>query len=197
MDDEELWARSWSFKDHGKSYEAVYRREHGPGFRWLHESFGTNWRMTEMQAVLGRVQLRKLTGSIERRRSNAARLIQGLSGLECLRIPAPPEHVYHAYYKFYAFLDNAQLRGDWTRDRIVAEVHARGVPCFSGSCGEIYLEKAFDGHPSRPAQRLVNARELGESSLMFPVHPTLSRLHMDRTVSVVRDVLRAATTRNR
>ena len=57
---DELWNTMWSLKDHGKSYDAVYHREHAPGFRWLHESFGTNWRLTEIQSAIGRLQLRKL-----------------------------------------------------------------------------------------------------------------------------------------
>lgn len=196
-DDEEMWSRAWSFKDHGKSYDAVYRREHGPGFRWLHESFGTNWRLTEMQAVLGRLQLEKLAQSVERRRRNAVGLHAGLADLPGLRIPVPPTHLYHSYYKFYAFLQLEQLAGGWSRDRVIAEVNARGVPCFSGSCSEVYLEKAFAGHPSRPAARLPNAQELGDSSLMFLVHPTLQDEHIGRTVQVVGDVLKLSGSRPR
>lgn len=192
-DDEGLWSRAWSFKDHGKSYEAVYRREHAPGFRWLHESFGTNWRMTEMQAAIGRAQLKRLPEWVERRRRNAAGIAAGLSGVEGLRIPQPPTHIRHSYYKFYAFLDVTRLRANWTRDRVVAEINARGVPCFSGSCSEIYLERAFlRSEGSRPGERLANARALGESSLMFLVHPTLDDSHIARTVDVATDMLRVA-----
>ena len=191
-DSEELWSRAWSFKDHGKSYDAVYRRSHGAGFRWLHESFGTNWRMTEMQAAVGRAQLKCLPEWMERRRRNAAGIAAGLSDIEGLRIPEPPQHVRHSYYKFYAFLDVTRLRTGWTRDRVVAEINARGVPCFSGSCSEIYLERAFDHCAGRPKERLSNARALGESSLMFLVHPTLDESHVARTVEVTREVIRLA-----
>ncbi|HEX5460820.1 MAG TPA: DegT/DnrJ/EryC1/StrS aminotransferase family protein [Steroidobacteraceae bacterium] len=191
-DREELWSRAWSFKDHGKSYDAVYRRRHGPGFRWLHESFGTNWRMTEIQAAIGRVQLKRLPEWVSTRRDNATVLRRGFSETEGLRIPEPPPHVVHSYYKFYCFLDIDRLRDDWTRDRIVAEVNALGVPCYSGSCSEIYLEKAFAQSEARPKVRLENARRLGESSLMFLVHPGLDASHMARTVEVTRDILRLA-----
>ena len=190
--DESLWSRAWSFKDHGKNYHASHRRDHPPGFRWLHESFGTNWRMTEFQAAIGRRQVIKLEDWIERRRSNAQRLCEGFREISAIRVPLPDAHVRHAYYKFYAFLDTSRLKANWTRDRIVDEVAARGVPCFSGSCSEVYLEKAFDGSDSRPAQRLPVARELGETSLMFLVHPTLMLEHMDRTCLVVRDVIAEA-----
>lgn len=188
----EWWSRAWSFKDHGKSYDAVYERVHGPGFRWLHESFGTNWRLTEMQAAIGRIQLRKLGGWVERRRSHAARLASGFSQVPGLRVPAPPGHVRHSYYKFYAFIDAERLRRGWSRDRIVAEIVARGVPCFSGSCSEVYLERAFERHPSRLAERLPVARELGETSLMFLVHPTLQAEHIERACELASDVVRNA-----
>jgi dTDP-4-amino-4,6-dideoxygalactose transaminase len=191
-DDEGLWSRAWSYKDHGKSFDAVYKRKHGPGFRWLHESFGTNWRLTEMQSAIGRLQLRKLPDWVRLRRANAARMREGLSGIGVLRVPVPPAHVLHSYYKFYGFLETRSLRESWTRDRIVAEINARGVPCFSGSCSEIYLEKAFDGHPSRPARRLPVAQELGESSLMFLVHPTLRSSHIDRTCEVAAETIARA-----
>lgn len=187
--DEAMWSRAWAYKDHGKSHDAVYKRQHGPGFRWLHESFGTNWRLTEMQSAIGRIQLRKLDDWVSRRRAHASRMQEALQDLPGLRVPVPAAHVHHAYYKFYAFLDAERLRSGWTRDRIVAEVVAAGAPCFSGSCSEIYLEKAFEGHVSRPQQRLPVARELGETSLMFLVHPTLETRHIDRAAEVARDVL--------
>ena len=56
----EIWSKIWSFKDHGKDWDAIFKKTHPPGFRWVHESFGTNWRMTEIQAAIGRLQLKKL-----------------------------------------------------------------------------------------------------------------------------------------
>jgi dTDP-4-amino-4,6-dideoxygalactose transaminase len=188
---EELWERAWSFKDHGKSYDAVYRRQHGPGFRWLHEQFGTNWRLTEMQSAIGRVWLRKLDAQVATRRHHAARLTAAFSEIAGLRTTVPPADIYHSYYKYYAFLRPERLRPGWTRDRVETTVQAEGVPCFAGSCSEIYLEKAFDG--IRPQDRLPVARELGETSLMFLVHPTLPDQDIDDTVAAVRKVMEAAT----
>jgi dTDP-4-amino-4,6-dideoxygalactose transaminase len=190
--DDRLWSSAWSYKDHGKSFDAVYSRDHGPGYRWLHESFGTNWRLTEVQAAIGRVQLRKLERWVQRRRSHAAQLTSGLAGIQGLRVPRPPQHSCHSYYKFYCFLDSHRLRGGWSRDRIVAEAVAAGIPCFAGSCSEVYLEKAFENHPSRPRERLPVARELGETSLMLPVHPTLESCHVERMIDALRGVLARA-----
>ncbi len=184
--------KAWAFKDHGKSFDAVYRREHKPGFRWLHESFGTNWRMTEMQSAIGRVALRKLPAWLEARRKNAAVLAGYLQPFSALRLTAPPAEVGHAYYKYYVFVRPERLKGGWDRDRVVAEINARGVPCFSGSCSEIYLEQAF-APEMRPARRLPVARELGETSVMFLVHPTLSEEDMHYVGRVAQEVIRSAT----
>jgi len=190
--DEKLWERAWSYKDHGKSYNAVYRTQHPAGFRWLHESFGTNWRLSEMQSAIGRVALRKLPAWVETRRRNAAMLINRLSQLPGLRVPVPSKEFGHSYYKFYAFARPECLHVGWTRDRIMEAVVAEGVPCFSGSCSEIYLEKAFPPE-WRPAHRLTIARELGETSLMFLVHPTLAEDHMDASCIAVEKIMAAAT----
>uniref|UniRef100_A0A6S6M8E5 Aminotransferase n=1 Tax=Citrifermentans bremense TaxID=60035 RepID=A0A6S6M8E5_9BACT len=188
--DERIWRRAWEFKDHGKSYDAVYNREHAPGFRWLHESFGTNWRLTEMQSAIGRVQLVKLPDWTRIRRRNAAILTEGFTNIPGLRVTVPPEHIGHAYYKYYVFVQQEELQDGWDRDRIMNAVVSVGIPCFSGSCSEIYLEKAFDG--MRPEHRLPVAKTLGETSLMFLVHPTLTEKDMSDTVAAVRRVMRQA-----
>ncbi|ACA58597.1 DegT/DnrJ/EryC1/StrS family aminotransferase [Candidatus Desulforudis audaxviator] len=189
----EVWERAWSYKDHGKSYDAVYHREHPPGFRWLHESFGTNWRLTEMQAAIGRVQLNKLPTWVEKRRRNAAILTERFAELPALRVTLPPEDIGHAYYKYYAFLRPEALRDGWNRDRVIEAIRAEGIPCHSGSCSEIYLEKAFEKEGLQPAQPLPIAKGLGETSLVFLVHPTLSETDMDDTARAVEKVLQFAT----
>jgi len=190
--DAELWQRAWAFKDHGKSYDAVHNREHQPGFRWLHESFGTNWRLTEMQSAIGRVALKKVPRWLAIRRKYAAVLTECFSGLSGLRVTVPSDDVEHAYYKYYAFVDPQALKVGWDRERIMQEISSHGVPCFSGSCSEMYLEKAF-GPELQPRSRLSVARELGETSLMFLVHPTLSDVHLAHTCEIVAAVMHSAT----
>ena len=187
-----LWDRAWSFKDHGKSWDAVYNRQHPPGFRWLHESFGTNWRLTEMQSAIGRVQLGKLPGWTVTRQRHAAILTEGFSRIPALRVTVPPSGIGHAYYKYYVFVRPDALRPEWDRDRIMAAVNAEGIPCFSGSCSEIYREKAFTVNGLGPAERLPVAQQLGGTSLMFLVHPTLSEQDMRDTCQVVEKVMLAA-----
>lgn len=187
--DEALWSKAWSLKDHGKSYDAVYRRNHAPGFRWVHESFGSNWRLTEMQSAIGRVLIRRLPEWLARRRANAFVLEAGFGEMSALRVTVPPAHVGHAYYKYYVFIQSEALKAGWSRDRIMNAVSAEGVPCFSGSCSEIYLEKSFRDAGLAPPERLPVARELSESSLMFLVHPTIGASEMNRTVDAVSKVL--------
>ena len=215
--DEALWRAMWSFKDHGKSYEAVYERQHAPGFRWLHESFGTNWRMLEMQAVLGRIQLRRMKDWSAARARNAQAIWAACAEFAALRVPQLPlvgcgscpggelgaelgvggprvcaaagTACEHAHYKCYAYVRPERLAPGWSRDRIIEAINAEGVPCFQGSCSEVYLEKAFDGTGWRPAQPLPVARELGETSILFLVHPTLTQEEVDRTCEVVRRVM--------
>jgi dTDP-4-amino-4,6-dideoxygalactose transaminase len=184
----ELWSKMWSYKDHGKSFDAIYNREHPPGFRWLHESFGTNWRMTEMQAVIGRIQLTRMNDWTAKRQAYGTELDKVASEFDCIRLVEVPEYIEHAEYKHYMFVKPELLADGWDRDRIVNEIVERGVPCFQGSCSEVYLEKAFDNTPWRPAERLKNAVELGETSLMFLVHPTLTEAEIAKTTEVMKEV---------
>ena len=181
---ESLWRKMWAYKDHGKSYEAVYEREHPEGFRWLHESFGTNWRMTEMQAAIGRIQLKRMPDWHRKRLNNANKIWDAARQCQLLRVPDIPEYIEHAAYKCYVFVrGNADLR-----DKMIKEINEKGVPCYSGSCSEVYLEKAFDNTSFRPGERLPVAKELGESSLMFLVHPTLTDEEIQKTCNVLVEV---------
>jgi dTDP-4-amino-4,6-dideoxygalactose transaminase len=189
--DDMLWSKAWSFKDHGKSYDAVYHQTHGAGFRWLHEDFGTNWRMLELQGALGRNCLRKLDNWVSLRRRNAATLNAILSDQPAIRLTIPPPHIEHSYYKYYAFVRPEHLKTGWTRDRIVAEVSAQGVSCLAGSCSEIYREKAFARH-GLTVETLPVAAELGQTSIMLLVHPTLSHESVVNTGEVLRAVLQRA-----
>jgi len=192
--DESLWRKVWAYKDHGKSYETVYEREHPEGFIWLHESFGTNWRMTEMQAAIGRIQLKRMSDWHAKRIVNAKKVWHAAKQCKGLRAPSIPDYIEHAAYKCYTFIELDRLNKDWSRDRVMKEINALGVQCYSGSCSEVYLEKAFNGTGFRPKERLANARELGETSLMFLVHPTLAEDEIQQTCDAITFVMNLATT---
>jgi hypothetical protein len=191
--DEALWRAAWSYKDHGKSYDAMHHREHPPGFRWVHESLGTNWRMTEVQAAIGRCQLRRLPEWLSLRRRNAALLAERFRALPLLRVPEPPPHLSHAWYKFNAFVRPERLAHGWTRERIMAAITARGIPCLVGSCPEIYRERGFTDRALGPSRPLPVARELGATSLMFLIHPTLTPEDLEDACRVVEEMCGLAT----
>ena len=204
--DKVLWQKMWEYKDHGKNYDSIYHKQHPPGFRWLHDSFGTNWRMMEMQAAIGRIQLKKMTEWTKIRTQNAKILRDALTQFageqQFLRIPDIEFHQVmgsdsvHAYYKYYVYVRPENLPENINRDSILNALNEKKIPCFSGSCSEIYLEKAFDKHPSRPNVRLTIAKELGETSLMFLIHPTLTTNEMQTIANTSVDVLTTLFTAN-
>jgi dTDP-4-amino-4,6-dideoxygalactose transaminase len=192
--DASLWERMWAYKDHGKNWQAVnIPYENAANFRLLHDSFGTNWRMTEMQAAIGRIQLKRMGSWHRTRHENATKLLNAARATSGLRVPTVPEDIEHAWYKCYVFIEPEKLSGEWDRDRVIEEITHRGVPCYSGSCPEIYLEKAFEGTGWAPGERLPVARELGETSIMFLVHPTLTDEEIDKTCAVITEVMGMAT----
>lgn len=204
--DKVLWQKMWEYKDHGKNYDSIYHKQHPPGFRWLHDSFGTNWRMMEMQAVIGRIQLKKMAEWTKIRTQNAKILRDALTQFageqQFLRIPDIEFHQVmggdsvHAYYKYYVYVRPENLPKNINRDSILNALNEKKIPCFSGACSEIYLEKAFDNHPSRPNARLTVAKELGETSLMFLIHPTLTTNEMQTIATTTVDVLTTLSNAN-
>ena len=185
---ESLWRTAWAFKDHGKSYKAVYETEHPPGYRWLHESFGTNWRLTEMQSAIGRIQVKRMPEWTKLRTEYAQKILNACKQYSFIDIHQAPENIEHAFYKCYVTLNEERLPNSWSRDKIINEISGQGVPCFSGSCSEVYKEKAFENTSYIPKSPLVNAQKLGETSLMFLVHPTLTNEEISKTCKVIKEV---------
>ena len=192
---ESLWKKMWSYKDHGKSYEAVYeqKKSSGSGFKWLHESFGSNFRMTEIQAVIGRIQLKKIENWNHKRLQNLNKIWDISRDFKSLHVPDIPNYIVHAAYKCYIFVKSDELNDNWNRDRIMTTINDLGVPCNSGACSEVYLEKAFDNSIFRPKERLTNARKLGEASLVFMVHPSLTKKEIQKTCNVIKSVMQLAS----
>jgi len=189
--DHEVWRKAWALKDHGRDYDEVFNREHGPGHRWFCTTFGSNWRLTELQSAIGRIQLKKLPEWLAIRRLYAAMIIDDLSDVSGLNIHVPRDGIQHAYYRFYASIDLGSLHHDWNQDRVISAIAAEGIPCFHGSCSEIYREKAFESLMS-DRYPLPNAQLSGQGSIALLLHPTLQEEHIERTIEVVRKVLHRA-----
>ena len=192
--DENIWRNIWSYKDHGKNFESVNKLKHPNGFKWLHDSIGSNYRMTEMQGAIGRIQLRKLTVWNHHRRKNAEAILNTCKQFSSiLRIPKTPSYIQNAWYKCYIFIRPEGMKDRWSRDRIIEEINNRGVPCYTGVCPEVYLEKAFKNISFKPDKRLAVAKELGETSLMFLVHPTLTTDEVAKTCDIISKVMQLAS----
>lgn len=182
-----LHQRMWSLRDHGWDYDRANAQDNSLGFKWLVDTFSTNWRLTESQSAIGRIQLRKLEDWVSTRRHNAAVLTSTLQGLDGVRVPMPPETVRHSYYKYYALIDPDALSGSWTRDRIVDELNAHGVPARVGACPDISREKAFTNAAINTSNSRPHAASIEDRTFMIPVHPTLT----DGNLSFMTDALEA------
>jgi len=172
--DTNFYERMWEFRDHGKSYERVHKGEPSQGFQWLIDSFGTNWRLTEIQATIGRIQLSKLPDWIKKRRNNANVLTEWLSDLPAVHVPKPETHSYHSYYKYNFLINPDTLKAGWSRDRILEGLVNLGIPARVGACFNISHELAFD-NSNFPVGDLPNARSLECKTLTLPCHPTLTK----------------------
>ncbi len=188
-----LFEKAWAYKDHGKDYHEIHKKTAQSGFRWLHNEFGTNWRLSEVQSAIGRLQLQKAPQWVEKRRQNAAILTECFSKLPAVYVYLPPSEYRHSYYKYYACVRPQLLKADWNRDRILSAINAQGIPCFTGICPEINREKAFTNSTVAQDPHLPTAKKLGETSLMFLVHPTCDAKDMTDICSVVEQVMREAT----
>tara|TARA_B100000579_G_scaffold352723_1_gene307211 strand:+ start:31548 stop:32720 length:1173 start_codon:yes stop_codon:yes gene_type:complete len=189
---QKIWNYIWSYKDHGKDFNTVFKKKHPPGYRWLHESFGTNYRMTEIQSGIGRYQLSQLKKWNKIRTNNAGILANSLQEISSVHVPLPPKNIKHAWYKFYLHIDKESFLEDWSRDRIVDEISKKGFPIFTGSCSEIYMENCFKSANLRPDNRLPVAQELGEISIMLLVHPTIKEEKMHQYADLVKSYLKKA-----
>ena len=186
---EEYFNFIWSLKDHGKTLDSLKKTESNTGFKWVHDNFGTNYRLTELQSAVGRMQLKLLPSWILTRERNAKVLFKSLKEIEALRIPYPEKSITHAWYKFYAYLDLKKLGKGWDRNKIIESINEEGYPAFTGSCSEIYLEKCFINKEIKPTMELMNAKELGKTSLMFLVHPTIKQNQMEKYAQTIKNVI--------
>ncbi|HEV2866495.1 MAG TPA: DegT/DnrJ/EryC1/StrS aminotransferase family protein [Allosphingosinicella sp.] len=187
--DDRAYEWAWSYKDHGKVRSRALEHAPQPGFRWLHDIVGTNWRMTEICAAVGLLQMDKLPQWRMRRTRNADVWAEALQDVPGVRAPRPARNLTGAYYKFYAYLDVDAGQNARLRDRILQEAGAAGIRIFSGSCSEVYREAAFSDMKVEPHPV---AKALGDSSLMFEVHPTLDTRRLRDRADAVAEIIRRA-----
>lgn len=184
-----LWEQIWSFKDHGKNYDAMHAsNQDNINYKWVHDTIGTNARMTEMQAAIGRIQLSKLDEWHSKRLKNATRIWEACRQIDWLRVPELDLRATHAAYKCYVFVDTAKLDPKFDRNFILNMLKKKSIPALQGSCSELYKEKSFSDENCRKVGKLTTCKELGDTSIMFMVHPTLRNEHIDYIAAALNEV---------
>ena len=195
LDDDAAFALAWEYRDHGKSLAKLSDPEfmgRPSSFRWIHDSFGSNYRLPELEAAMVRVGERDLPAAHARRTSLATRLARGLADIRGIRVPLPPAYCEHAFYRLYACVAPAELAEGWDRDRVLFAIAAEGVPVQYGACAEIYREEAFVRAGLGSAERLPGAARAHETTLAFFVHPTLADGDVDDVIAAVHKVMAVA-----
>ena len=199
---QKLWLKIWSLKDHGKNYKSVFFKKHEIGFKWLHDELGSNYRMTEMQAAIGREQLKILEKQIKKRNSIASLYINELKNYynkyHILKKPdfkcqtCPDKHnlkkcnkCVHAFYRLNLYTNKNMIK----QIKLIEELNKNKINCSVGSCPEIYREKIFKKLKFYPKKRLSNAKLLGETSVMFPIDPGKSASKVKTEISCMKKIL--------
>jgi dTDP-4-amino-4,6-dideoxygalactose transaminase len=192
LDDEQAYKAAWAYKDIGRDFDAVYHQQHPPGFRWYTHTAGSNFRMTEVQAAIGLKQLSKLNAWISRRNVIAQKLVAALSQASFIKFPSVSHSdVTHAYYRVYGLIDlksQSDAENHSLRNEFVASLSEMGLPCFSGSCSEIYLEKAFESYYD--GQRMPNAKYYAERAFCLLAHPTITDDQVNQAVKLIKTLLK-------
>ena len=188
-----LWRKMWSIKEHGKNYKKFNKKIYNNLFKWQVDSIGSNYRLTEIQSAVGDIQLKRLENTLKIRKRNANKLRKACEKFDSIRVPLVPNNIKHAYYRFYIFLKVEKLKKSWTRNKIIKKINDLGVPCFTGSCPEIYREKVFIDKKLSPKKRLSNAQDIGETSLAFLVDQTLEKKDLEKACRVIEIIFSQAT----
>ena len=178
-----IWSAAWSLKDHGKVPNPVFKPQAKPGhFEWRVGSVGSNYRMTELQAAIGRKQLMKLEKWKKRRNEFAGRIFRIAEKYHFLNYYAAPEFVSPSYYRAYLTTEPKY------RNKLIESLLNGGIQCGQGACPEIYLETIFKNKKTPLSERLPHAARLGDTAIMFNVNPAVTEENMKMICSIIDDV---------
>jgi dTDP-4-amino-4,6-dideoxygalactose transaminase len=197
-----LWEKCWSIKDHGKNYNSIFYKTHKIGFRWLHDNLGSNYRMTEMQAAIGREQLKTLDNQLKIRNAIANLYLKELKNyyqkyhllqkpdFKCQACPSKQNEkkcnkCMHAFYRLNLFINKNKIN----QIKLIKQLNKSKINCSVGSCPEIYREKIFKKLKLYPKQRLPNAKLLDKSSIMFPIDPGRSMTKVKTEINSIKGIL--------
>ena len=200
---EKIWLKCWSLKDHGKNYKNVFYKKQKTIFKWLHEDFGSNYRMTEIQAVIGREQLKSLDKQIKKRNLIVNLYLNELKDYYLkYDIFKKPEFKYqthspekdskkynqniHAFYRLNLFINKKKVK----QNILIQKLTKNKINCGVGACPEIYREKIFRKLKFYPKKRLLNAKLLGETSIMFPINPYKSLTKIKSEITIIKKIIK-------
>lgn len=194
---ESIFKTMWGYKDHGRDYNLCTNKDikWKPGYRRLCTSIGTNYRMTEMQAVIGRHFLTKLDKWVQRRNQNANILLNKLKNLSMIRLPKFDESVIaHAYYRVYIFVESSFMANKNTTNVEICEaIKKRGVPCSVGSCATLWEEPCFNPESKnilfKNPSGCPQAKVLFSEQIAFLCHPTISKDCMIKMSNIIEETL--------
>ena len=189
-----LWKKMWSLKDCGKNYDSIFIKKNKTDlFQWVHDNNGTNLRLTEMQAAIGINQLKYLKSRVEKRNKNCFKIWNSIKEFKSVIIPKIQKNFFHAGYRCYFLINKKKLKKNWSRNKIIFEMRKNNVPCFQGSCSEMYLEKFYKKTFFLKNERYKNAKILSENSIALLVDHTISIKKINFMIKKLRQILYFAT----
>lgn len=187
VNDDKIYKKIWSLKDCGKNFNKIINKPSNTyNFRWIHDFNGTNLRMTELQAAIGRHQLKKLTGFVKLRKRNANTIYDALKKSNLAIIPKIPDYISHSFYRCYILLNFKKIKKNWSKEKIIKHLNLEGVECNSGSCPEIYKEKVFKNLGYKFDKK--NAKSINQSAISFLVHPTISFKSIKMKAKIIKKI---------
>lgn len=173
-----LFKKIWSLKENGRDYDAVYSKKHKFGYKWIHNHLGYNYRMTEMQAILGLNQLNKLNKNISIRNYFYQQIIKNYENFEAVKFQKIPKSYTNSFYRLYAIVNLNFIKSEWDRDRLIKYLNKIGIDCNVGSCSELYKEKGIKKY-FKNNHILPNAEILSKNSIAFNIHHKCSEKYIE------------------
>ena len=181
-----LYNKLWSLKDIGKNIKKYYENNKKKiGFQWLHDSIGTNARLTEIQSYAGYYQLKKLSYVVKKRNENATFLKTELSKLNIFSFLNYSPNYYNAYYRFNFLFNPKYQTNKLSRNILLKELGPR-IDIREGSCPEIYNEKYFKMNYSFFCP---NANYIGKYALSLQVDQTIKRESLSNTINILKNFI--------
>ena len=183
-----IYSKIWSLKEIGKDYNKFYKNRKSINFPYIHDHVGTNARMTEVQSLIGRYQLKNLDSYIRIRNRNALILSSYLNDIKKINIPVIPKNITHAFYRYTITIQSELKNPSNIRNNIIRKIISKKIFCNVGGCPEIYNEKPFN-LDLNASKNIKVANIIGKTSISFLVDNTISIKNMNVIGKKIRIIL--------